>query len=99
MLPTEYLEESNPRGGEVGSDNMLIDAVVDLREATAFFIEGVLIPVLAVFGIIGECKFFLFRFDNTRSPIAFSKIQTAFLSITLGVKAGEWPILWVMSIY
>ena len=70
MLPTEYLEESNPGGGEVDADNMLIDAVVDLREATAFLIEGVLIPLLAVFGIIGECKFFPFRFDNTRSPIA-----------------------------
>ena len=85
MLPTEYLEESNPRGGEVGSDNMLIDALVDLREATAFLIEGVLIPVLAVFGIIGECKFSHFDL-TTHGPLSHClqqshyQIQTALLS-------------------
>ena len=54
MLPTEYEEESNP-GGDVDADVQLLN-MTDLREAISFLIEGVLIPLLTVFGIIGQCK-------------------------------------------
>ena len=55
MLPTEQLdvgEDSHPGGGDVDTDMHL--KTTDLREVTAFLIEGVLIPLLTVFGIFGE---------------------------------------------
>ena len=55
MLPTELQEESNQGGGDVDADVQLLN-MTDLREATSFLIEGVLIPLLTVFGIIGKCK-------------------------------------------
>ena len=55
MLPTEQLEageDSHPGGGDVDTDVQF--KTTDMREVTAFLIEGVLIPLLTVFGIIGE---------------------------------------------
>ena len=55
MLPTEQLEvgeDSYPGGEDIDTDMQL--KTTDLREVTAFLIEGVLIPLLTVFGIFGE---------------------------------------------
>ena len=73
MLPTEQQEvgeDTHPGGGEDIDTDMQLKTT-DLREVTAFLIEGVLIPLLTGFGIIGEWKlsFLPFGFDDKCFPI------------------------------
>jgi hypothetical protein len=55
MVPVPGAEEAAPDGrmGGEGAAGELLDQE-ELWDGTTFFIEGVLLPVLAVFGIVGE---------------------------------------------